>query len=68
MYTHKYDTTSPRLLPMSKWANVRAKQLEQEDPLVLNIAEEVNLDLEYLSMMNSIENKVESKDLPEDSE
>ena len=34
---------------------------------MLNIAEEGNLDLEYLSMMNSIENKVESKDLPEDN-
>jgi hypothetical protein len=68
LYTHKYDTPSPRLLPMSKRATVRAKQLEQEDPLVLNIAEEGNLDVEYLSMMNSLENKRETKDLPVDSE
>ena len=53
---------------MSKRATVRAKQLEQEDPLVLNIAEEGNLDVEYLSMMNSLENKVETKYLPDDSE
>ena len=67
LYTHKYDTPSPRLLPMSKRATVRAKQLEQEDPLMLNTMEEGNLDLEYLSMMNSIENKVGSKVLPEEA-
>jgi hypothetical protein len=35
---------------------------------VLNIAEEGNLDVEYLSMMNALENKIETKDLPVDSE
>ena len=53
---------------MSKMATVRAKQLEQDDPLVVNIAEEGNVDVEYLAMMNNIENKVESKDLSMDSE
>ena len=63
LLTCKYDTPAPRLLPMSKRATVRAKQLEQEDPLVLNIAEAGNLDVEYLSMMNSLENKIETNDL-----
>ena len=53
---------------MSKRVTVRAKQLEQEDPLVLNIAEAGNLDVEYLSMLNSLENKIESKNLPRDCE
>ena len=68
LYSHYYETPSPRLLPMSKRATVRAKQLEQDDPLVVNIAEEGNVDVEYLAMMNNIENKVESKDLSMDSE
>ena len=49
---------------MSKRATVRAKQLEQEDPLVLNIAEEGNLELEYLAMMTAIENKLRARTCP----
>ena len=42
--------------------------METDDPLVVDIANQGNLDVEYLSMMNAIENKVESKDLQSDSE
>ena len=68
LYSHYYESPKPRLLPLSKRAMAQAKQLEKEDPLVENIANEGNLDIEYLSMMNQIENKIESKDLPEDCE
>ena len=68
LYSHYYETPTPRLLPLSKRATVRTKQLETDDPLVVNIADLGNLDVEYLSMMNAIENKVESKDLQSDSE
>ena len=39
-----------------------------DDPLVKNIANEGNLDVEYLSMMNMIKNKTENKYIPEDCE
>ena len=57
LYSHYYETPTPRLLPLSKRATVRTKQLETDDPLVENIANEGNLDVEYLAMMNQIENK-----------
>ena len=37
----------PMLLPMIERVAIMFKQLEQADPLVVNIAEEGNLDLEY---------------------
>jgi hypothetical protein len=68
LYSHYYESPRPRLLPLSKRATARAKQLERDDPLVENLANEGNIDLEYLNMMNQIENKIESKNLPEDNE
>ena len=47
---------------------MRTKQLEMDDPLVENIANEGNLDVEYLAMMNQIENKTESRYISEDCE
>ena len=44
------------------------KQLEYFDPLVQEISKEASLDPDYLAMFVAIENKVETKDLPEDSE
>ena len=68
LYSHYYETPRPRLLPLSKRATVRTKQLEKDDPLVENLANEGNIDLEYLNMMNQIEDKIENRNLPEDSE
>ena len=45
----------------------RKKQLEIEDRLVIKLAEEGNLDIEYLEMLNAIENDTVTQDLPEDS-
>ena len=55
-------------MKMSKRATIRKKQLEEEDPLVIKVAEESNLDLEYLEMLNNIENDTETQDLPLESE
>ena len=52
---------------MSKREAIRKKQLEEEDPLVIKIAEESNLDLEYLDMLNAIENDTVTQDLPLES-
>ena len=68
LYSHKYENIKPRLLNLSKRATVRQKQLEHDDPLVMNIANEGNIDLEYLSMLNQIENKIEIANLPADGE
>ena len=35
------------------------KQLERDDPLVMKISEEANMDPEYVEMMNHIENDTE---------
>ena len=56
LYSHKYKNIKPRLLNLSKRATVRQKQMEHDDPLIMNIANEGNIDLEYLSMLNQIEN------------
>ena len=45
---------SPRLLPMSKGAVIRKKKLE--NPLIINFAEEGNLDIKHLEMLNAIKN------------
>ena len=47
IYSQKYDYIKPRLLNLNKRATIRRKQLEYDDPLVLNIANEGNIDLEY---------------------
>ena len=58
--SHKYVTRSAGLLQTSKRVAKRKKQLEMEHPLVMKIAEEGNLDLEYLEMLNNIENETET--------
>ena len=64
--SHKYIIRSPRFLQMSKKATIRNKQLERDDPLVMNIAEEANMDPDYIEMMNHIENDTEFENiLPE---
>ena len=50
-------------MKMSKVATVRRKQMEKSDPLVQIIAEETNMDPEYLEMMNYIESDTEDKDV-----
>ena len=41
--------------------------MESQHPLVEEVAECGSLDLEYLSMLNSLENGTEMKNLPKDS-
>ena len=57
-----------RLLGMSKKASIYKKQVEVEDPLVLQLGIQAGLDLEYVEMVSCIENRVEYKNLPEDTE
>ena len=47
---------------MSKKATIRNKQL------VMKIAEEANMDLEYIEIMNHIENDTEFENIPPESE
>ena len=47
---------------MSKIAAIMKKQLEGKNPLVIKTAEESNLDLEYLEMLNAIEDDIVTKD------
>ena len=67
-YSRYYPLTPPRLLDLSKKLAKHVKQLEKYDPLVQEMSEEASLDSDYLAMLVAIENKVEIKDLPEDSE
>ena len=53
---------------MSKKAAIRNKQLETDDPLVMKITEEANMDPEYVEMMNDIENDTEFENIPPESE
>ena len=57
-----------RLLSMSKKASIYRKQVEIEDPLVLQLGIQAGLDLEYVEMVSCIENRVEYQNLPEDIE
>ena len=50
--SHKHTTRSQRLPQMSKKAAIRKKQLDRDDPLVMKIAEEANMDSDYVEMMN----------------
>ena len=53
-------------MSMSKRATVRSKQLETEDPLVIQLAKKNGEDMEYIEMLNAIEN--DTKNLPADCE
>ena len=65
--SNKYVSRSPKLLQTCKRAAIRNKQLETEDPVVMKIAEEANMDLECLEMLNNIENDTETQDIPVDN-
>ena len=49
---------------MSKRADIYRKQLEVEDPLVIQLGIQAGLDLEYVQILNHIENRTAYKDLP----
>ena len=66
--SYKYVTPGPKLMKMSKVVAVRRKQMEKSDPLVQKIAEDANMDPEYLEMMNYIESDTEDKDSAPDCE
>ena len=53
---------------MSKKASIRNKQLEKDDPLVLKIAKEANMDADYVEMMNHIESDTNFDDIPPECE
>ena len=67
-YSRYYPNTPPRLLNLSKRLAKHTKQLETYDPLVQEMSEVASLDTDYLLLLSAIENKVEIKDLPLDSE
>ena len=67
-YSRYYPNTPPRLLNLSKRLAKHTKQLETYDPLVQEMSEVASLDADYLLLLSAIENKVEIKDLPLDSE
>ena len=66
--SYKYITPGPRLMRMSKVATVRKKQMEKSDPLVQKIAEDANMDPEYIEMMNYIETDRDFDDIAPDCE
>ena len=66
--THHYPQTMPRILPTSKRASIRSKQLEILDPMVIELAEVGASDPEYAAMCADVENMVRPKDLHPDSE
>ena len=53
---------------MSKVMKVRRQQMEKLDPLVQRIAEEANLDTEYIEMLNYIEADVDYEEIDSNSE
>ena len=66
--SYKYITPGPRLMRMSKVATVRKKQMEKSNPLVQKIAEDANLDPEYIEMMNYIKTDTYFNDVAPDFE
>ena len=67
-YSRYYPNNPPRLLDLSKRLAKHVKQLEYYDPLVVKMSERASMDQDYLAMLVAIENKVEIKDLPPESE
>ena len=63
--THHTPCDNIRLLGMSKKVDVYMKQLEVEDPLVIQLGIQAGMDLEYVEMVNAIENRTEYRYLPE---
>ena len=56
------------MIDLSKRLVKHVKKLEYFDPLVQEMSEEASSDPNYLEMLVAIENKAETKNLPEDSE
>ena len=54
-YLYKYEKNIPILMTLSTRKALRAKQLEREDPLVLQLAELGSEDEEYVNMLNCLE-------------
>ena len=67
-YSRYYPNTPPRLLDLSKRLAKHTKQIEKFDPLMQEMSKEGSRDADYLLLLSSIENKVEMKDLPPESE
>ena len=57
--THHSPCDNIRILAMSKKADIYRKQLEVEDPLVIQLGIQAGLDLDYVEILNHIENKTE---------
>ena len=57
--THHTPLDNLRLLGMSKKADIYRKQLEIEDPLLLQLAIQAGLDLEYVEIVNVMKNRTE---------
>ena len=62
------SVVKPRILGLSSNRARQAKELHREDPLVLNMAQVGSLDTSYLEMMKLVEDRVQPKNLPVDSE
>ena len=60
--THHIPCDNIRLLGMSKKAAIYRKQLD--DPLVIQLGIQAGMDLEYVEMVNHIENRSEYRDIP----
>ena len=54
-YSYKYEKNFPGLMKLGTKRALRAKQLEKEDPLVLQLAELGSEDEEYVNMFNCLE-------------
>ena len=65
---HNYDTPKPRILRLSKAMKVRRQQMEKLDPFVERIAEEANLDPDYIEMLNILEADVPYEEIDHQSD
>ena len=54
-YTYKYEKNIPRSMTLSTRNALRSKQLEKEDPLVLQLSYLGSEDEEYVNMLNCFE-------------
>ena len=66
--THHTPCDNIRLLGMSKKADIYRKQLQVEDPLVIQLSVQAALDMDYGEMVNAIENRTYYRNLPEQCE
>ena len=62
------ENVKPRILGLSTNKVRRARQILQEDPLVVNLGQIASLDQEYLGMIALVENRTRPKDLQAESE